>query len=214
METVFGTVMSSPMMRPLYLERLGASIQSFVTSSQVVPTLQLISQVVFEGCEETLGHQDSLGPQLKARKKSPTSDVSQDMIFVSQASAVAMSITCRIAGVVLVSLSEENLPAEARRQFDDALRELSDRLSTVLTKSMKFLNKWIKVSPKDLWGSAVATSALLRFSYTLGQRYGSLALPDLQKRLLAFVDEDSGRAACPELTFEVVSHSRPIASFC
>ncbi len=205
---VYINVMSSPLMRPAFLDRLGGCTETFITSTQVIPTLEMIAAAVTHTSDEATVSQDALASYMKALKKNTITDTSKDSVYASESSAIALSLTCRIAGVVLVSIEHENLAQEVRGRFQELVRQLHDKISAALSSQMKFLNKWGATGSEQLWGSSMIASALLRLTFLLRRRFVSLrdaAEPKMTSRLLEFITEKDRSTLFAELTFEVVS---------
>ncbi|KAF9036465.1 hypothetical protein BDZ89DRAFT_1157548 [Hymenopellis radicata] len=99
---VYTTVMSSPLMRPAFLDRL-----------RTAPKLSLHPRK----SDEATASQDALTSYMKALKKTAATDIGSDSVHASESSGVTLSLTCRIAGVVLVSIEHENLAPEVWRRF-------------------------------------------------------------------------------------------------
>ena len=201
---VYQICSSSPVMHTAYMEHLARALQTFLTESQTLTTIQVVLDALKEAWEKVYGRAYQQEDRGNAKKKRRTSaaafvDTSTDLDDL----AVQYSLVARLSSVVLSSLPMSSLPGPAQeevRRVIDAFR--SDFIHHALSKAVKLLRKR---GDTEMWAIEVALAASLRLLYALDVSR-NLCLPlaydaKLNGKILELVADDT---LLPELTLELV----------
>ncbi|KAG7450276.1 uncharacterized protein BT62DRAFT_962067 [Guyanagaster necrorhizus] len=205
---------ASALVHPAHFDRLVISIRTFLTSTQILPTIRSIFETLASCSDAFSAAQETLSEHIKKVKKGKSPMVaSEDIIHDLDVSAFCLTLSCRISTVILSAISQQSLPSSIREETHrsaDAFRSAS--LCPVLSKSVRFLNKTISTHSHEVWGSSVGVSSLLRLQYSMGaQRCHSLTPEDsweskMLTKLMVLMDESSdehGYPIYPTMNFEI-----------
>ncbi|KAK0198611.1 Urb2/Npa2 family-domain-containing protein [Armillaria mellea] len=205
---------ASALAHPAYFDRLVISTRTFITSTQIVPTIHSIFETLASCSDAFAAAQDTLSEHLKKAKKGKASVVaSENIVHDLDVSAFCLSLCCRISSVILSATSQQSLPSSIREELRHSASTFrSASLHPILSKSVKFMNKMIGTRFREVWGSSVGVSSLLRLQYSMGaQRYHSLTLEDswdnktLTKLLILLGEsyDEHGCSVYPVMNFEI-----------
>ncbi|KAK0245997.1 Urb2/Npa2 family-domain-containing protein [Armillaria nabsnona] len=205
---------ASALAHPVHFDRLVISTRTFITSTQIIPTIHSIFEALTSCSDAFAAAQETLSEHLKKTKKGKSPVVaSKNIVHDLDVSAFCLSLCCRISSVILSAISQQSLPSSIREELHhsaDAFRSAS--LHPILSKSVKFMNKMIGTRSREVWGSSVGVSSLLRLQYSMGaQRCHSLTLEDswdgkTLTKLLMLLEESCDEHGCPvypTMNFEI-----------
>ncbi|SJL05929.1 uncharacterized protein ARMOST_09265 [Armillaria ostoyae] len=205
---------ASALAHPVHFDRLVISTRTFITSTQIVPTIHTIFETLASCSDAFAAAQETLSEHLKKTKKGKSPVVaSENIVHDLDVSAFCLSLCFRISSVILSAISQQSLPSSIREELHhsaDAFRSAS--LHPALSKSVKFMNKMIGTRSREVWGSSVGVSSLLRLQYSMGaQRCHPLTLEDswdgkTLTKLMVLLDEscdEHGCSAYPTTNFEI-----------
>ncbi|KAK0233389.1 Urb2/Npa2 family-domain-containing protein [Armillaria fumosa] len=205
---------ASALAHPAYFDCLVISTRTFITSTQIVPTIHSIFESLTSCSDAFAAAQGTLSEHLKKTKKGKSSVVaSENIVHDVDVSAFCLSLCCRISSVILSAISQQSLPSSIREELHHCANAFrSTTLHPILSKSVKFINIMIGTHFREAWGSSVGVSSLLRLQYSMGaQRYHSLTLEDswdgkTLTKLLMLLDESYDEHGCPvypAMNFEI-----------
>ncbi|KAK0505923.1 Urb2/Npa2 family-domain-containing protein, partial [Armillaria luteobubalina] len=205
---------ASALAHPAYFDRLVISTRTFITSTQIIPTIHSIFGSLTSCSDAFAAAQGALSEHLKKTKKGESSVVaSENNVHDLDLSAFCLSLCCRISSVTLSAISQQSLPSSIREELHHCANAFrSATLHPILSKSVKFMNIKIGTRSREVWGSSVGVSSLLRLQYSMGaQRYHPLTLEDswdgkTLTKLLMLLDESYDEHGCPvypAMNFEI-----------
>ncbi|KAJ7071246.1 Urb2/Npa2 family-domain-containing protein [Mycena amicta] len=130
---------------PTHLGRLSKATETFLTPSQVAPTVEFI-----------LAHLQSLWKQMASSKP-----------FEDGRLVVSFSFSAQLAAVILTALPLRSLSESNRRDVQDTVSRLKDGfLTSAISKSVKTVRKDV-----GSWEAQISSAALLRLAYSLDLSY-------------------------------------------
>jgi len=191
---------SSPLLRTAHLDRLGKYVQAFLTPSQVAETVNIIEGSLRDTSKRipyfSLQGYNNNGDHCKQRiKLDANTDGYAD-------SAVAFSLSIRVASVVLAMLPFQSVPESGQRDIRRVLDELQ---ATFIHAPINDLLKIVRErGSRGEWAAQVVMAAILRLWYTLnGTRY--LPYQCDPKVMTKLLDASKDHEVIPELSVELVS---------
>ncbi|KAF9480438.1 hypothetical protein BDN70DRAFT_931712 [Pholiota conissans] len=201
-QQIYQISLSSPIMHNLYTGHLTKALQTFLTESQCISTMQII----FDALKDTWEHAYTCVRQRedveRSRKRQKTCSVVMDGKLDLDNLAITYALVARLASVVLSSLPLVSLPTTPQEDVRRLLDEFrTDFIYHTLSKSVKVLRSG---SDGDIWSMEIITTASLRLLYALNISR-NLCLPlkynvKLAGKMLELVSDDD---VLPELTVEL-----------
>ncbi|KAK0465330.1 Urb2/Npa2 family-domain-containing protein [Desarmillaria tabescens] len=205
---------ASALVHPVHFDRLVICTRTFLTSTQILPTIHSIFENLASCSDAFSAAQETLSEHLKKAMKGKLPAVAvEDIIHDLDVSAFCLTLSCRISSVILSAISQQSLPSSIREELHrsaDTFRSAS--LNPTLSKSVKFLHKMIGTHSREVWGSSVGASSLLRLQYSLSaQRCHSLTQEDswdgkTLTKLMMLLDkscDEHGYPVYPAMNFEI-----------
>jgi hypothetical protein len=188
----------------VHLDRLARALQSFLTESQCVPTIEFVFETLkacWEQVYQTFRRRDGEQEQSKAKAKpgatleNAAEELAITYFLIAQLSSVVLS------ALPLASLSPGNLDHVQQLLVDFR----TDFVCHTLSKSIKAIKKQ---GNSDFWVGEVSMVATLRLLYALDVSR-KLALPPQMdekfcKKMLELAFNDG---VLPELSLELVRNS-------
>jgi hypothetical protein len=205
---IYHVCSSSPVMDTAYMQKIARALQTFLTESQSLPMVDVISNILkvkWQKFYSMLHQLDAADDNPKKKRRTSTAPVVDGEVNTEEL-AVMYSLTCRLTSVVLSSLPMSSLSDFTQEAASLLLQNLrTDFVHHAISKSLKLLRK---SNAPNTWPIEITLAANLRLLYALDVSR-MLSLPQkFDVKMYNKLSLLEHEAVLPELAMETVSGSR------